>query len=276
MCTLQDEGVGVGTDPEVFAVDDDGNYRSLIGKLGGSKDNPMPTKHGFVQEDNVAGEFNIHAAFSEDEFTSSVLNVMGDIQEILQPLNLKIDISPIALFPEEELQHAMAQIAGCDPDYDAWLLRTNSPPDLSATCKRSAGGHIHISWDKVNEDPLHRAYLARAMDITAGVPSILMDDNVERRDLYGKAGCHRIKQQANGDAFDGIEYRSLSNFWVGSEATIRWAYNTVRQAVARFTEFKERMDDGDIDPDRIINIINTSDKADAEAFCHQYGIAVGG
>ncbi len=276
MCILQDEGVGVGTDPEIFAIDKNGIYRSLIGKLGGSKRDPLPTKHGFVQEDNVAGEFNIHPAYSEDEFTESILNVMGDIREILVPLNLSIDISPIALFPEEELKHELAQTAGCDPDFDGWDYIVNDPPDLSSTQKRSGGGHIHISWNKVNEDPFHRATLSRVMDITAGIPSILMDDSVERRSLYGKASCHRPKMRQSGDAFDGIEYRALSNFWIRSEQSIRWAYNTVREAVCRFDEFSSKIDSGEIKQSRVVNIINNSDKREAELFCDEFGIAIGG
>ena len=275
MCILQDEGVGVGTDPEIFAIDSKGVYRSLIGKLGGTKANPKPTKHGFVQEDNVAGEFNIHPAFSEDEFVTNVLNVLGDIREILTPMDLSIDITPIALFPAEELKHDLAQMAGCEPDYNGWDLVVNDSPDLSATQKRSGGGHLHISWDKVNSAPLHRPLLSCIMDITAGVASVIMDPNTERRELYGKASCHRPKVRAAGDSYDGIEYRALSNFWLKSPSHIRWAYNTVRQAVSRFDEFSERIDSGDITGVEVSRIINNSDIKGAEKFCRKYDIAVG-
>lgn len=276
MCILEEEGVGVGTDPEIFAIDGNGVYRSLIGKLGGSKRSPLKTKHGFVQEDNVAGEFNIHPAYSEDEFVGNVLNVMGDIREILTPLNLEIDITPIAIFPEEELENEMAKIAGCEADYSGWDLIANDPPDLSSTRKRSGGGHLHISWDRVNADPLNRPLLSRIMDITAGIPSVIMDGDVERRSLYGKASCHRPKFKGANDPFDGIEYRALSNFWLKSEDYIRWAYRSVSEAVGRFDEFTNLINNGTITRDMVVNIIDNSDKRGAEEFCTRFNIPVGG
>lgn len=275
MCKLEDEGVGVGADPEIFAVDKDGIHRSLIGKLGGSKAVPLKTKHGWVQEDNVAGEFNTPPAYSEDEFVMNITNVLGDISELLIPLDLSIDISPIALFEETELQHELAKIAGCDPDFNGWDLIVNTPPNLSATRERSGAGHLHISWSKIEEDPFHCVNLSRVMDITAGAPSILMDDDTRRRELYGKASCHRPKFKSNGDAYNGIEYRTLSNFWLKSEKSIRWAYNTVRQAITRYEEFVDLINDGGITRDEIVSMINTSDKNRAEAFCHKHGIAIG-
>ena len=54
--------VTIGSDPELFLFDTNARqYRSAVGKIGGTKSRPIPLgdRPGFfVQEDNVAVEFN--------------------------------------------------------------------------------------------------------------------------------------------------------------------------------------------------------------------------
>lgn len=264
----------VGTDPEFFGINSKGKYMSLIGKLGGSKEDPKKTVYGWVQEDNVAGEFNIPPAYTRDQFRESILNVLGEIKDFLQPLDLTVDISPIAKFSKDQLKHPKALLAGCEPDYDAWKMSINNPPDLSATQFRSAGGHLHIGWNRVNDSQMHRAYLCRVMDMTAGIPFVLIDDNEQRRKLYGKAGCHRPKYLEEGDAFDGVEYRTLSNKWLSSPNLIDWAYNSVEAAITRFEEFMDLLEDGVISGEEVVRIINQSDAKAAAKFCKTYNIEV--
>ncbi len=52
------------------------------------------------------------------------------------------------------------------------------------------------------------------MDAVLGIPAILLDDGLLRKQLYGKAGAFRPKEY-------GVEYRSLSNFWVFSPEIIK-------------------------------------------------------
>jgi len=260
-----------GTDPEGFAVDKDGIHRSLIGRLGGTKGNPMPTKHGFVQEDNVAWEFNTHPAHNEDEFVFYVLNTLGDINDLLIPLDLSIDLSPTASFIDGELEHVLAKQAGCEPDFNAWEFMPNDSPDLSNTNLRSAGGHLHIAWDGLY-DIMRRIQMARNMDITAAIPSVIVDTDTKRRELYGKAGCLRRKFIEEGDAYDGIESRSLSNFWLRTERSVRWAYNSISQSIERFDELTEI---SELNSERIVSIINTSDISDARRFCNEFNIDIG-
>lgn len=260
----------VGTDPEGFAIDKNGVYRSVVGLLGGTKVNPRRTKNGYVQEDNVAWEVNTLPATSADMFVNHVLSVLGDVSQLLTPLDLSIDLSPIALFPSEELQTEEARKAGCTVDFNAWTMEPNSPPNLSMTNMRSAGGHLHIAWDKL-DNMLQKVNFVRAMDQVAGIPSILMDPNTERRKLYGKAGCFRVKDVIMGDPFNGVEYRTLSNFWLKHTDTIRWAYNTVEQAINRFDELTGV---AEIHGDWIVHIINNSDVKEAKVFCDMFNIAV--
>ena len=98
-----------------------------------------------------------------------------------------------------------------------------------------------------------------------------MDNDKQRRSLYGKAGAHRFKSQASGDAYDGMEYRVLSNFWVGSEERMRWAYRAVERAVE---EFDILLGAAEQDKDLILHAINNSDDNTARLLVQKYGLEV--
>lgn len=79
---------------------------------------------------------------------------------------------------------------------------------------RSAGGHIHIG----GRDFLPKGFfdnpvrIIQMMDILVGNTCVLFDrdpGNIERRKVYGKAGEFRVPPH-------GVEYRTLSNFWLRS------------------------------------------------------------
>ena len=51
-----------------------------------------------------------------------------------------------------------------------------------------------------------------------------MDPGTERRQLYGLAGSFRQKKY-------GVEYRSLSNWWIFSEETMQWFFENTHKAI---------------------------------------------
>jgi hypothetical protein len=106
--------------------------------------------------------------------------------------------------------------------------------------------------------------IAKWMDLLLAVPSVLLDNDKQRRKVYGKAGAFRKKEY-------GLEYRTLSNFWISSEERMRWAYKQSLEAVHRAQEAPlEDM----IDQDLIVGCINNSDKRVAKTLVNQYNIAV--
>ena len=66
--------------------------------------------------------------------------------------------------------------------------------------------------------------MLRYIDAYVGLPSILYDTDVERRNLYGKAGCFRLQPY-------GFEYRTLSSFWIGNESRLRFIWKQVMYAL---------------------------------------------
>lgn len=261
----------LGSDPEVLLVNTDGKLIASVGLVGGTKVRPQRTPHGYVQEDNVLVEFNTEPAKSESSFVENTLNMIQDINDIIVPLDLSVKIESSGLFDRDQLITRQAKVAGCEPDYDAWELRENQPPNLAATQLRTCGGHLHIGFEESEEDSMNRTHLVRIMDLIAGVPSVLMDGDVDRRSLYGKAGAHRPKYVINGDSYNGVEYRTLSNFWISSKEHIAWAYRTVERSL---TEFQSLQEIAVHNKDAITATINNSDTNLAQDLVHEFNLEV--
>ena len=120
-------------------------------------------------------------------------------------------------------------------------------------------GHISIGWDDFTQD--QQLDIIKAMDATLGLESVLLDNDAERKKLYGKAGCFRFT------AF-GIEYRSLSNFWIKTDESLQWAWNTTMKAIdlvnsGKIEEVKKH-------GDRIVEAINTNNKELASELLNEF------
>ena len=212
-----------GADPELFLRDSVTNEPvTAIGLIGGSKAYPRDIGGGFaVQEDNVAVEFNIPPAKTSQEFKASLQHVLTYLSNTLNPQGLVLDISPTSDFTPEQLEHPQAQELGCEPDYNAWTRDVNPRPKAPPSL-RSSGGHLHIGYDNPNEET--SLELIKAHDLFCGVASIVYDGDVRRREVYGKAGAHRIKGY-------GVEYRTLSNFWIKTPELMEWLFAQSEKAV---------------------------------------------
>ena len=122
---------------------------------------------------------------------------------------------------------------GCMPSKTIYEASGLKLADVDATkhLQRSAGGHIHISQ---NEHPSLRNKIKDApeevikmLDIICGNTCVLVDrdeGNVIRRKLYGRAGEYRLPPH-------GIEYRTLSNFWLEAYPLMSLAFGLARLAV---------------------------------------------
>lgn len=252
----------IGTDMEIFAVDNQGIHRSLCGKIGGTKEQPLQVGHlpsGFcVQEDNVSLEFNIPACDNRQDFISSVQIMMKYNADLLKKYGFTISQDSSATFIADELTHPNALVFGCEPDYNAWTQAENPKPIAVNKQLRTAGGHIHVG---TAVDIVHAT---KCMDLYLGVPSIILDDtdsSRKRRELYGKAGALRPKPY-------GFEYRTLSNFWTFKEELINWVYSQTKLAMNHGKAMTAK------DAKTIQHIINTGDKDAARAIINSYGLAI--
>lgn len=198
---IKKSSVTVGGDPELFLVDSNGKAVSAIGKVPGSKSEPFELEHlgkGFaIQTDCCSVEFNLppvnfiehHHEVSATRFKTNVDAMLNYIRSII-PAGLDLSFATSMKFDDEDLAHPQAREAGCSVDYNAWLLESNQKPDFEATNIRCNGAHLHFGYADFNDAT--SIELIKALDLTLGVTSIVIDPDNERRRLYGKAGCFRM------------------------------------------------------------------------------------
>lgn len=224
--------VTIGSDPEAFIFDNQKqkivSVENLIKQDGsGTKENPLDIGRGCnIQEDNALVEWNTKPVKTLKEWLK-IQNYSMDYINMVLGDKYQIDLSSSAYLDWNDLLTEQCIEAGCEPDYNAWNELSNNAPDLTNSNLRSAGGHIHIGIDADIDQLLN---LVKVMDKYLGIPSLKMDPDNERREIYGKAGCFRIKEY-------GVEYRTLSNFWLQSEELMTWAFNQTMRAVENINEY---------------------------------------
>jgi len=258
--------IKLGCDPEAFLIDVKGQLKSSIGLIGGSKDMPRPLfelGEGYaVQEDNVAIEFNIPPAEGRYEFVRSIRGTLNHLSDMVKSgYGFSIANMSAASFPEEELQSPEAFVFGCEPDFNAWTQDVNPKPTAEDKALRSCGGHVHIGYEVGTVDGNE---IVKHCDLHLGVPSVIMDKGDLRKQLYGKAGACRYKPY-------GVEYRTLSNFWIFDDKLIEWVWNNTNRAVSAA---ESRLAIGKEDEYDIIKAINNNDKAIAEKLIKKFNLEV--
>jgi hypothetical protein len=245
----------IGADPEVFLIDKDGKFISAINKIGGNKRFPVDIGKGCaIQEDNVAAEFNIPPAADADAFIASIEYALSHLSEVASKKGLSLSITASKVFDDDQLMHLRARMFGCDTDYNCWTKKPNPRPSARNQRLRTTGGHVHYGCKL---DPIQ---LARWSDVRHGLNSVLEDDDTERRQLYGQAGSFRPKAY-------GIEYRTLSNYWLRDKTFMKLVYQRCEQVVDDVSKGRELMDDDGV---LIQHAINRSDRALAKELLITY------
>lgn len=221
----------IGADPEVFVKDR--KKRKFVcahDMVKGTKEKPQKVKHGAVQVDGMALEFNIDPAKTEDEFVKNVDALKTKLRELIGP-QYQISARSHVMFTPSVWKQApeISKELGCDPDFNAWDNGNINPKPGTDLPMRTGAGHIHIGWgeDMPIEHPTHKEaclMLVKQLDCYVGMKSIYRDPDSTRRTLYGAAGAYRPKPY-------GVEYRVLSNYWVKRRTYMREVYRDVKFCV---------------------------------------------
>lgn len=239
----------IGADPEVF-MGKGTQFVSAHGAVPGDKLNPTKVENGAVQVDGMALEFNIDPAHSFEEFDNNLTSVQNTLKGMIGDHNFIEDVS--VFFDEEFTKDIPAEnlMLGCSADFNGWTMQETPKPDGEALM-RTAGGHVHVGGFFTSSPFQYPHYdhcgrLARLLDETLGVYSILWDKDDKRRSMYGQAGCFRPKKY-------GMEYRTLSNAWIFQPKLRLFVYESVKEALSlMFSNYE---------PDEEIqHIINNSDR----------------
>lgn len=208
-------GVTYGTDPEgFFASTENGRI------VGAEKVIPAkgigPNSYAQVVLDGV--QFEMHPAANGNASSVGIQlhECFGAISAQLKAKEgkFKLDFTQVITVDETELLSLSeaARKLGCMPSFNFYRKRPIKVPENFPV--RSAAGHLHLGLAAPLYSPYnnqdYRVNLVPMLDLFVGIPTVLMDRDPlarERRKLYGHAGEYRFPAH-------GIEYRTVSNFWL--------------------------------------------------------------
>lgn len=230
----------VGADPEVFVRVRDVFVSGHTFPCG-TKETPRRVDNGFVQVDGCALEFNVSPSETKAEFVDNTIKVFRDLNNLVRSINPEASLvaQPTVTFGQEYLSSLPKKVTclGCNPDWNAYTLVENSPPDSDRPF-RTGSGHVHIGFTE-DANPLATDHLkkcaniAKELDYFLGLPSLMWDTDTERRCLYGRPGAFRPKPY-------GMEYRVLSNAWLRSKKTMEIVYDQTVRGVMRSLVSKKK------------------------------------
>jgi len=220
----------IGSDFEYMA-ERNGALFNVEGLIGGSKSNPLfiDEEGSNIQEDNVLAEAATSVCYNKQQFIDAVRGMSRILHDTLARHNVKIVARCAASYPEDQLQSVQAKTFGCDKSYNAYTEVEEDSPN-NDTSLRVAGGHVHVGLQDYADDLGLMVELVKAMDVYLAVPLMMnttaaeREQEVMRREQYGRAGSFRIKEY-------GIEYRTLSSAWTFDDNLIAFVYEATANAV---------------------------------------------
>lgn len=256
----------VGSDPEFFIKDvRTGKIVSGTGLIPGEKEAPHDLTEilgkGFsIQKDNVLAEACVPPVKTAGEMHANIQYFVKYVNETLFKGAYELVNIASHTMDSSELTDPSTLEFGCSASINAWTELENPRPECAENMNfRSAGGHLHISYEDYNI--FTNFEIIKWCDLLLGVPSVILDKDVERRKLYGKAGEMRHTNF-------GCEYRTLSNYWVNDLKITEFLFKQLELAVSKAdVEFFT-----DEEALAIQTCINTNNVEMAKTLCEKYNI----
>lgn len=156
-----------------------------------------------------------------------------------------------------------SRILGCMPSKNVYGDKPITV-DPKTYRKRSAGGHEHFGLygtkvfdPRSVEDERHRQ--VPYLDVFVANTCVMLDRDpgaAERRENYGRAGEYRFPPH-------GLEYRTLSNFWLRGYPLMSLAFGLAHMAIATLEgvlygeSFEDELNDV-VNIDRVVEAIDTN------------------
>jgi hypothetical protein len=264
-----------GWDPEIFVVDGKGKMVPAF-KFLPSKHDPFQIDRGNLYEEDGDSERAYWDGF-QAEFTTRPYTCHGwafdEIQRGLQTVlqqarkvetKAKLTLQNVFEVSTEDMFSAdPEQIAlGCDPSFNAYNtnpFRLDNPFDLPY---RMAGGHIHFGLRKKFVSDIDAGPSVKYLDLLLALPTVGIFaeiDNPIRRNYYGRAGEFRLPAH-------GIEYRTLSNAWMGHPAVSNVLMDMARVSFGPSVEKALSFKDLGVKEEQVRDIINNTDVISARKF----------
>ncbi len=221
--SLVNTQVYLGSDPEAF-FERDGQI------IGSEKVIPMKWETGVhpymeqVARDGIQVELH-PAPLTLGGAVPELRNLLAKFFKYVDTVTPKTTVSfkELVEVSREELDSVSpeSRMLGCQPSKNQYEL-PKAKVDGNRYRKRSAGGHIHLGLlgTGLMAQKDYRERLPMILDWVVGNTGVLLDRDtgqVERRRVYGQAGEYRLQKY-------GLEYRTLSNFWLRSPVLTELMY----------------------------------------------------
>lgn len=251
----------IGTDFEL-AIYDNANkkYISGVNKIGGTKEVPESIGNDCSkQEDNVAIEFCIPPVTDLESFKNYIgycINIGNNIAKSIDP-NYSLKAVSSAVYDQDQLNTEKAQMFGCEPSMDAYTQELNHPAAREGLDLRTFGFHIHLGWTN-NHEVDHEFTVIKLFDLFLGVPSLLLENDTRRRELYGPPGDFRFKPY-------GVEYRTLGSELLKNQENIEIIWNNIQRVIQIINNDEVSKYEPYFMTAR--EIIKTNNRAEAEKLC---------
>jgi len=154
---------------------------------------------------------------------------IGKQLQLLKAKGLDVAVQPVWRVPKDMLLFAgEAQVSlGCDPSRNAYGHFGRCVVEPRQLPYRFAGGHVHFELGEEERNADNIRYLVKTLDALVGIPSVCLAQNYDhfiRRRYYGLAGEYRLPPH-------GLEYRTLSNFWLMHPQAFMLVFDLARHAL---------------------------------------------
>lgn len=240
-----------GTDPELFALNDKGE---VVGSelFLPPNDKSTKTSYGKIIRDGVQVELNPVPSFCREIVGYHIAGLIREASKLASLKGLTIDIRTATEMKPDNLFSLSPDVRrfGCDASFNTHFDdNPASSLDGDFYLKRACGGHIHITPPKSifcsrtlghSADHDICAQLVPILDIIVGNTCVLFDRDmaeVERRKYYGRAGEYRLPSY-------GLEYRTLSNFWLHNYTLMSLTFGLTRLAAMILHQTEVNKDHG--------------------------------
>ena len=274
----------IGADPEFFII-----KRSMDSKVKEviSADQVLPSKEnkthiwtGAYFFDGVQAEINPEASICREVFSE---HIQALLRAIYWKARDKYGARGTSFYPVASIKVNLKEMKkkkldrecfrfGCSPDYNVYTTERIKYPNGRKFDIRFSGGHIHLGFDdlgysKYFKDIDHMMELVYLLDIIPGVMSVAIspyEDEKIRRQWYGKAGSYRIQKH-------GIEYRTLSSFWLVAPPLMSLFTGLARDAAnlayhGKYKDILDIMKKHNYTQEDVRDIINNMDVEKAKDF----------
>lgn len=242
----------LGCDPELFLFDNElQRIVPAVGKIGGTKHEPLRLTDGTVQLDGTVVEIGTDPATTSEEFLAKLDSVISEVRDMIDPrYDLRCGAS--AGYHPHDVASIPAHVfdVGCEPDFtlepedngNYRASRRNTAATLSSSCI-PVGGHLHVGFG------CNLPITSPALVTGAGRFCHQLDE----KDFLLASGYDLSSEAARDDVMGlgyadvvacrikpyGVEIRNLSSYWLADRRVAVALFNYLQMSVERMQQGKK-------------------------------------